>query len=39
VPFAGVLLDELDSVIADAGPDGRSYADIIHWAAFTYAGA
>jgi CHAT domain-containing protein len=39
VPFAGVLLDELDSVIADAGPDVRSYADIIHWAAFTYAGA
>jgi len=39
VPFAGVLLDELDAVIADAGPSARSYAAPIYWAAFTYAGA
>jgi hypothetical protein len=39
VPFAGVLLDELDAIIADAGPSARSYADLVHWAAFTYAGA
>jgi CHAT domain-containing protein len=39
VPLAGVLLDELDALIADAGPSARSYSDLIHWAAFTYAGA
>jgi CHAT domain-containing protein len=39
VPFAGALLDELDALIADAGPATSSYADPIHWAAFTYAGA
>jgi CHAT domain-containing protein len=39
VPFAGALLDELDALIADAGPAARSYAAPIHWAAFTYAGA
>jgi CHAT domain-containing protein len=39
VPFAAALLDELDALIADAGPAARSHADPIHWAAFTYAGA
>ena len=38
IPLAADLLADIDAAIVADGPEGRSFAGPLHWAAFNYAG-